>query len=178
MLRAYGQGAYALRIKTVERKIEETLKRVNEKMGVKETDTGLAPPHQWDLEADRMRAQEQGTLQVARCTKIITKPTDGGVNGLDSVDSGAGLEPFPGPMGANSASNGEASSDQPHYVISVKQIGKFVVGLGKKVTASDIEEGMRIGYCSSLWLIETVVSTAKSTKFNCRCPPRSTRLSR
>ena len=31
-------------------------------------------------------------------------------------------------------------------MINVKQIGKFVVGLGKKVSPSDIEESMRVGY--------------------------------
>ena len=31
------------------------------------------------------------------------------------------------------------------YVINVKQIAKFVVGLGEKVAPTDIEEGMRVG---------------------------------
>jgi 26S proteasome regulatory subunit T1 len=31
------------------------------------------------------------------------------------------------------------------YVINVKQIAKFVVGLGDKVAPTDIEEGMRVG---------------------------------
>ena len=31
------------------------------------------------------------------------------------------------------------------YVINVKQIAKFVVGLGDKVSPTDIEEGMRVG---------------------------------
>lgn len=33
----------------------------------------------------------------------------------------------------------------PKYMITLKQIAKFVVGLGKDVAPSDIEEGMRIG---------------------------------
>ena len=113
MLKTYGQGAYSQRIKLVEKRIDDTLKRVNERMGVKESDTGLAPPHLWDLEADRMRGNEGSTLQVARCTKII-KPADG---------------------------------SEHQFVINVKQIGKFVVGVGKKVAPEDIEEGMRVGYC-------------------------------
>lgn len=34
--------------------------------GVKETDTGLAPPNLWDLQADKMMMQEEQPLQV-RC---------------------------------------------------------------------------------------------------------------
>lgn len=126
MLKTYGQGAYSMKIKDVEGRIDETLKRVNERMGVKESDTGLAPPHLWDLEADRMRGSEGGTLQVARCTKII-KPTT-------SNDS--------------SSNNVNLTGDTPEhqFVINVKQIGKFVVGVGKKVNPEDIEEGMRVGY--------------------------------
>jgi 26S proteasome regulatory subunit T1 len=120
MLKTYGQGPYSLKIKEVERRVEETLKRVNERMGVKETDTGLAAPHLWDLEADRMRGSEGGTLQVARCTKIINA------------------------IGGDPASTNTSGESQ--YVINVKQIGKFVVGLGKKVSAEDVEEGMRVGY--------------------------------
>jgi hypothetical protein len=39
--------------------------------GIKESDTGLAPPSQWDLVSDKQMMQEEGPLQVARCTKII-----------------------------------------------------------------------------------------------------------
>lgn len=38
---------------------------------MKESDTGLAPPSQWNLEADKQMMQEEPPLQVARCTKII-----------------------------------------------------------------------------------------------------------
>lgn len=31
------------------------------------------------------------------------------------------------------------------YVINIKQIAKFVVGLGERVAPTDIEEGMRVG---------------------------------
>jgi len=94
-------------------------KRVNEKMGVKESDTGLAPPNLWDLPADKQRMQEEQPLQVARCTKIIT--------------------------------TGEAEADTK-YLINVKQIAKFVVGLGERVAPTDIEEGMRVGYVFAGWL--------------------------
>merc|ERR1719230_1963088 len=35
--------------------------------------------------------------------------------------------------------------DETKYVINVKQIAKFVVGLGDRVAPADIEEGMRVG---------------------------------
>ncbi|KAA6424202.1 MAG: 26S protease regulatory subunit 7-like [Trebouxia sp. A1-2] len=36
-------------------------------------------------------------------------------------------------------------TDEAKYVINVKQIAKFVVGLGDKVAPTDVEEGMRVG---------------------------------
>ncbi len=45
--------------KSIENEIKEVQKRVNEKMGVKESDTGLAPPNLWDLPADRQRMGEE-----------------------------------------------------------------------------------------------------------------------
>jgi hypothetical protein len=36
-------------------------------IGIKESDTGLAPPSQWDLVADKQTMQEEQPLQVARC---------------------------------------------------------------------------------------------------------------
>ncbi|KAF8360473.1 hypothetical protein PRIPAC_87396 [Pristionchus pacificus] len=45
---------------------------VNELSGVKESDTGLAPPALWDIAADKQAMQQEQPLQVARCTKIIT----------------------------------------------------------------------------------------------------------
>ena len=39
----------------------------------------------------------------------------------------------------------DANTDDAKYVINVKQIAKFVVGLGDRVAPADIEEGMRVG---------------------------------
>ncbi|KAI9102599.1 P-loop containing nucleoside triphosphate hydrolase protein [Phlyctochytrium arcticum] len=111
ILKTYGQGPYARELKAIEIDIKDTQKRVNEKMGVKETDTGLAPPNLWDIPADKQKMGEEQPLQVARCTKIIQ------------------------------AGEGEDAK----YVINVKQIAKFVVGLGKRVAPTDVEEGMRVG---------------------------------
>jgi hypothetical protein len=94
----------------VEEDIKSIMKKVNDVSGIKESDTGLAPPSRWDLVSDKQMMQEEQPLQVARCTKIINPNTD-----------------------------------EAKYVINVKQIAKFVVGLGDKVAPTDIEEGMRVG---------------------------------
>eukprot|EP01138_Halocafeteria_seosinensis_P016344 gb/GECG01016675.1/.p1 GENE.gb/GECG01016675.1/~~gb/GECG01016675.1/.p1 ORF type:complete len:445 (+),score=62.79 gb/GECG01016675.1/:1-1335(+) len=39
----------------------------------------------------------------------------------------------------------DASEEEPKYMINLKQIAKYVVGLGEKVAPTDIEEGMRVG---------------------------------
>jgi 26S proteasome regulatory subunit T1 len=39
-----------------------------------------------------------------------------------------------------------AGTEDAKYIINVKQIAKFVVGLGERVAPTDIEEGMRVGY--------------------------------
>lgn len=109
-LKQYGAGPYSVAIKKAESDVKDILKRVNDICGVKESDTGLAPPSRWDLVSDKQMMQEEQPLQVARCTKIINPNTD-----------------------------------EAKYVINVKQIAKFVVGLGDKVAPTDIEEGMRVG---------------------------------
>ncbi|KAL1290114.1 hypothetical protein AAHE18_20G106100 [Arachis hypogaea] len=91
-------------------------KKVNDLCGIKESDTGLAAPSQWDLVSDKQMMQEE-------CTKIINP-----------------------------------NSEDAKYVINVKQIAKFVVGLGDKVSPTDIEEGM--------WLIETNI------RFKFLLPPK------
>ena len=107
--------------------------RIYRSLGVKESDTGLASPNLWDLAADRQRMGEEHPLQVARCTKIIPK---------DPVLAEAARALIP--QGA--AAQGQKGADeQDKYVINIKQIAKFVVGLGDRVAATDIEEGMRVG---------------------------------
>jgi len=49
-------------IKKTEEDIQNILKRVNELTGIKESDTGLAPPAHWDLAADKQ------ILQSALCS--------------------------------------------------------------------------------------------------------------
>jgi len=110
LLKTYGLGPYADRIKGLEKDLKDMVKKVNDLCGIKESDTGLALPSQWDTVADKQAMQEEQPLQVARCTKII-----------------------------------DANTDDAKYVINVKQIAKFVVGLGDRVSPTDIEEGMRVG---------------------------------
>lgn len=76
MLKTYGLGPYANRIKDVEADIKAKATKVNEICGIKESDTGLAPPSRWDLVQDKQAMQEEQPLQVARCTKIINAGQD------------------------------------------------------------------------------------------------------
>ena len=110
LLKTYGAGSYSKSIRTAEDDIKKIVKRVDELTGIKESDTGLAPPAMWDLAADKQTLHSEQPLQVARCTKIIN-----------------------------------ADSDDPKYIINVKQFAKFVVDLGDQVAPTDIEEGMRVG---------------------------------
>lgn len=110
LLKTYGTGMYHRSIKVIEEDIQNIYKRVKELSGIKESDTGLANPANWDLAADKQILQSEQPLQVARCTKIIN-----------------------------------ADSDDPKYMINVKQFAKFVVELSDHVAPTDIEEGMRVG---------------------------------
>ena len=110
LLKTYGLGPYSNSIKTLESDLRSITKNVNDLCGVKESDTGLTQPSQWDLTQDKQSVQEEQPLQVARCTKVLNPNTE-----------------------------------EAQYVISVKQIAKFVVGLGQHVAPTDIEEGMRVG---------------------------------
>lgn len=114
IMRTYGIGPYLAPIKKVEKEGLEYIGKINKLIGVKESDTGLAPPSQWDLEGDKQMMKQEQPLQVARCTKII-----------------------------------DPGTDDTKYVIKIREFAKFVVGLGEKVSATDIEEGMRVGVDTS-----------------------------
>jgi hypothetical protein len=55
-------------LRKLENDIKDAQKRVNEKIGVKESDTGLAPPSLWDIPADKQRMGEEQPLQASRPT--------------------------------------------------------------------------------------------------------------
>lgn len=76
LLKSYGTGPYDKQLKKTEDDIQKVLKRVNELAGIKESDTGLAPPALWDLAADKQILSAEQPLQVARCTKIINSGSD------------------------------------------------------------------------------------------------------
>ena len=71
LLKMYGKGPYSDQIKQIDADIQELVKKVNDLNGVRESDTGLANPALWDLQADKQALQSEQPLQVARCTKII-----------------------------------------------------------------------------------------------------------
>lgn len=129
LLKTYGMGPYTALLKKVEESIVEHQKTITELIGIKESDTGLAQPSQWDLVADKQMMSEEHPLQVARCTKIIAGDDEMNAEGNGNASNPANT--------SNAAGN--------KYVINVKQIAKFVVGLGERVAPTDIEEGMRVG---------------------------------
>lgn len=135
LLKSYGLGPYSTRIKNIEEEIKKHQTEVKTLIGIKESDTGLSPPSMWDLVGDKQMMSEEAPLQVARCTKIITEDAE------PSSSSGGG-----------SSSNAQPAPAK--YVINVKQIAKFVVGLGEKVAPTDIEEGMRVGVDRSKYSIQ------------------------
>lgn len=45
-------------------------------VGIKESDTGLAPPALWDLAADKQTLQSEQPLQVARCVPATPSHSD------------------------------------------------------------------------------------------------------
>merc|ERR1719497_166328 len=114
IMRTYGVGPYVRPIQKVETETKEYIGKINKLIGVKESDTGLAPPSQWDLAGDQQMMKQEQALQVARCTKII-----------------------------------DAGTDDARYIIKIREFAKFVVGLGEKLSATDIEEGMRVGVDTS-----------------------------
>jgi 26S proteasome regulatory subunit T1 len=76
LLKSYGTGPYDKQLKKNDDDVQAILKRVNELAGIKESDTGLAPPALWDLAADKQILSAEQPLQVARCTKIINSGSD------------------------------------------------------------------------------------------------------
>lgn len=109
LIKRYGKGPYYESIRTVEADIKTFNQKIQTLCGVKESDTGLSLPAQWNLQADK-EMQKESTLQVGRCTKIFN----------------------PG-------------SEDAKYVVALKHMGKFVVGLDEKLAPTDVEENMRVG---------------------------------
>ncbi|KAI5191820.1 26S proteasome regulatory subunit T1 [Nematocida sp. AWRm77] len=73
----YGKGYYADSIADTEREVKALYERVSSKLGLKEAETGLAPPMLWNLYSDNERAKVEKTLQVARCCKVMEESVEG-----------------------------------------------------------------------------------------------------
>lgn len=54
MLRRYGKGPYHNSLNVVEKEVTELNQKITSMCGIKESDTGLALPASWNLEADKM----------------------------------------------------------------------------------------------------------------------------
>lgn len=121
VLKTYGAAPYARQLKLIEADLKDIEDRIKENIGVTESDTGLSAPHLWDVMGDKQRMSQEQPLQVARCTKIIEATSSAQLGLLANADN------------------------KSKYVINIKQIAKFVVGLGERVSPTDIEEGMRVG---------------------------------
>jgi 26S proteasome regulatory subunit T1 len=108
---------------------------------VKESDTGLAHPSRWDLVSDKQAQQEEHPLQV----RAPASPAPGAQPAL-----AANAQPWPARSACAVASQAltlcfcwpqvarctkiiNPNTDDAKYVINIKQIAKFVVGLGDKV---------------------------------------------
>ena len=128
----------------LEEEIKTHQQTVKDLIGIKESDTGLSPPSMWDLVGDKQMMSEEAPLQVARCTKIIP--------GDSETNQGSGSGERAGGGGLSNLNSSSAAGNK--YVINVKQIAKFVVGLGEKVAPTDIEEGMRVGVDRSKYSIQ------------------------
>ena len=161
VLKTYGAAPYANTLKATQKDLKVIEARIKEKAGVKESDTGLAPSHLWDIMGDRQRLSEEHPLQVARCTKIIkgdgeSENADNNNNATDNTtattndNNNNSTESAPTTQGANA----DEDDEEAKYVINLKQIAKFVVGLGERVSPTDIEEGMRVDVDRSKYNIE------------------------
>jgi len=149
LMKAYSFGPYDDDIKDLEKGVKKRLSDIEEAMGIKESDRGLAPPSQWDLNSDKQALQQEQPLLVARCTKIIERSGDG------SSASSSSAAPAGGGAAAMPAAGGGADDDEERqYMIVIRQIAKYVVDLGENVAPTDIEEAMRVGVDRSKYRIQ------------------------
>ena len=72
LLKTYGLGPYSERIKTAEADVKRIAKEVNDVCGIKESDTGLAPPSRWDLVSDKQAMQEEQPLQARTPSSAVS----------------------------------------------------------------------------------------------------------
>lgn len=88
LLTSYGAGPYTAKLKAAEGELATLAKAVDDLCGVRESDTGLAPPSRWDLVSDKQAMAEEQPLQVCgekgdgRCARsmkehVVARPRCG-----------------------------------------------------------------------------------------------------
>ena len=70
IIKSFNRGPYADSLKNLEKEINDLNSEIISLTGVQESDTGLAPVSEWDLEADKQLTQRP-PLIVSRVTKAI-----------------------------------------------------------------------------------------------------------
>ena len=74
LFKRYGKGPYNDSLKKVEDEVKGLNQKITELIGIKESDTGLSLPSQWNKEADKQLLKEQ-RMMVGRLTQIINPGT-------------------------------------------------------------------------------------------------------
>lgn len=59
LFQRYGRGPYTESLKKVEEEIKELNQKIVSLQGIKESDTGLALPTQWNIEGDKQMLKQQ-----------------------------------------------------------------------------------------------------------------------
>lgn len=150
-LKLTGRGPYSQRLDAIEQSTGRLAKLIEKQAGLADTDTGLAPSSQWDLEADRATIHSFMALQIANITSILgydkTVLTATGIVPVNSDDVNiqttkvaeveGSRHPFPGAVSAGSQAIWRACIDVHGHI-------SYVVGKDESVAPVDLEEGMRV----------------------------------
>ena len=133
MHRCVGRSPYVDAVDRAERDIERLTGRVRALVGVRPTDTGLAPGSAWDLAADAVALRQERGLVVARVTTALPAREDGALdtNGRDA--------------NRRDTNRRDDASDARRYVVEVPHQGRYVVGLADHVSPADVAEDARVG---------------------------------
>lgn len=76
LLNLYGSGPYHGSIKELEEFVKGRVEQLNKMAGMKESEMGLAPAVQWDLNSDTQVLEKENSLHVGRCERILNKGMD------------------------------------------------------------------------------------------------------
>lgn len=162
LLKFVGRGPYSAQLERTEQSNARLVKEIQEVVGIHETDTGLAPPSHWDLDADRSLLETFNPLQIARVTKIlgydkpitaasqqpaadpagqinVPAPSKGGATNPELTTLQGGILPGLTSQGGQAGQNGTWRA-----TISIKQAASFVVGKDSNLAPTDLEDSMRV----------------------------------